>query len=124
RPAVVYGETTLTYGELDEQAGRFAAAITERIGEPPPDSLIALWLPPSPELILAMVGVLMAVCDVAELLSAPVSPMAGGSGGDPGSLCYVIYTSGSTGKPKGVAISHRSLVNMCQWQLCWFAFTA
>lgn len=60
RPAVVYGETTLTYGELDEQAGRFAAAITERFGEPSPDRLIALWLPPSPELILAMVGVLKA----------------------------------------------------------------
>lgn len=167
RPAVVYGETTLTYGELDERAGRFAAAIIGRFGEPSPDGLIALWLPPSPELILAMVGVLkagygflpldpgigearaqavladcgalavvraasaaelrqppdMAVCDVADLLSAPVNPMEG-SGGNPGSLCYVIYTSGSTGKPKGVAISHRSLVNMCQWQHRWFAFTA
>lgn len=166
RPAVVHGETVLTYGELDEQAERFAVAITERVGEPPPYDLIALWLPPSPELIVAMVGTLkagygflpldpgigevraqailadcgaravastksvaelrlppaMAVLDIADLLSAPVRPVKG-SGGNPDSLCYVIYTSGSTGKPKGVAISHRSLVNMCQWQHRWFAFT-
>ncbi len=165
-PAVVYGETVLTYGELEEQAGRFAAAITERVGEPAPDDLIALWLPPSPELIVAMVGTLeagyaflpldpgigevraqtvladcgaralvragslaelrlppdMAAADIADLLSEPVQPVKR-AGANPDSLCYVIYTSGSTGKPKGVAVSHRSLVNLCQWQHRWFAFT-
>lgn len=30
-------------------------------------------------------------------------------------LAYMIYTSGSTGKPKGVAISHKSLLNFCDW---------
>ncbi len=167
RPAVVHGEKMLTYRELEDQAGRFAAAITERAGKPSPDGLLALWLPASPELIVAMLGTLkagygflpldpgigivraqailadcraravvrteslgelrlppdMAAFDIAELLSAPVQPTKGPRG-NPGALCYVIYTSGSTGKPKGVAISHRSLVNMCQWQRRWFAFTA
>ncbi len=28
---------------------------------------------------------------------------------------YIIYTSGTTGAPKGVAVSHESLINLCQW---------
>jgi fengycin family lipopeptide synthetase D len=28
---------------------------------------------------------------------------------------YIIYTSGTAGIPKGVMITHRSLVNLCQW---------
>jgi iturin family lipopeptide synthetase A len=167
RTAIVCGDTVLTYGELEEQAGRFATAVTERVGKPSPDGLIALWLPPSPELIVAMLGALkagygflpldpgigevraetvladcgaralvcvkslsslrlppdMAVFDISDLVSTSFPP-AKDAGGDPDSLCYVIYTSGSTGKPKGVAISHRNLVNMCQWQHRWFGLIA
>jgi amino acid adenylation domain-containing protein len=41
-------------------------------------------------------------------------PVDSGVRGD--NLAYVIYTSGSTGRPKGVAMSHRSLVNLIEWQ--------
>ncbi|WP_338475762.1 amino acid adenylation domain-containing protein [Pseudomonas khavaziana] len=33
---------------------------------------------------------------------------------------YRIYTSGSTGKPKGIDVSHRSLVQLVQWQREYF----
>jgi amino acid adenylation domain-containing protein len=39
-------------------------------------------------------------------------------------LAYVIYTSGSTGRPKGVAISHASLLNLCNWHHHAFAVTS
>ncbi len=60
RTAIVCGDAVVTYGELDERAGRLAAAIRERVGEPPRDGLIALWLPRSPELIVAMLAALKA----------------------------------------------------------------
>ena len=39
-----------------------------------------------------------------------ISPM------DPSGLSYVIYTSGSTGKPKGVLQTHRTIVNLIEYQ--------
>ncbi|NKF08878.1 AMP-binding protein, partial [Clostridium gasigenes] len=31
------------------------------------------------------------------------------------SIGYIIYTSGSTGKPKGVLVTHKNVINVCNW---------
>ncbi|MBL6449163.1 amino acid adenylation domain-containing protein [Fulvivirga sp. 29W222] len=33
----------------------------------------------------------------------------------PGDVAYIIFTSGSTGKRKGVEITHKALINLCNW---------
>lgn len=38
-------------------------------------------------------------------------------------LSYLIYTSGSTGKPKGVMIEHRSIINLCCWEINKYKLT-
>ncbi len=166
RPAVIHGDTVLTYAELDERAGRLSAMIRERVGDPPPDALLALWIPRSPELIVAMLATLRAgygylpldpglgsaratsvltECGADGLIRgaepAPdlppgvpvltVGDVPGQPGraatpeaGDPDALCYVVHTSGSTGRPKGIAVTHRNVVNLCQWHHRRFGFTA
>lgn len=42
---------------------------------------------------------------------------------DPSHLAYVIYTSGTTGQPKGVLIEHRSIVNLIQSDVDYFALS-
>ncbi|MGB3467005.1 MAG: non-ribosomal peptide synthetase, partial [Cyclobacteriaceae bacterium] len=39
------------------------------------------------------------------------------------SASYAIYTSGSTGKPKGVLQTHRTMVNLADWQSNNFGYT-
>ncbi|MER5636064.1 MupA/Atu3671 family FMN-dependent luciferase-like monooxygenase [Kitasatospora sp. NPDC002227] len=60
--AVVDGDTTLTYGELERRASRLAAVVRDRIGAPVAgrDRPVPLWLNRSPELIVAMLAVLKA----------------------------------------------------------------
>ncbi|KUL53483.1 non-ribosomal peptide synthetase [Streptomyces sp. NRRL S-1521] len=55
RTAVISGDTTLTYRELDERAERLAAVLRERgrAGAP-----VALWLPRGAQLIVAMLAAL------------------------------------------------------------------
>ncbi|GGQ17981.1 hypothetical protein GCM10010249_40670 [Streptomyces roseolilacinus] len=56
RVALVDGARTMTYGELDAASGRLARRLAER-GTGPED-LVALALPRSPELVVAMLAVL------------------------------------------------------------------
>ena len=57
-PAVVCGQTSLSYGELDVRAGRLAAVLRDRgVG---PDTLVAVALPRSADLVLALLAVLRA----------------------------------------------------------------
>ncbi|GLZ36653.1 non-ribosomal peptide synthetase [Actinokineospora sp. NBRC 105648] len=54
-PAVVFGDTTLTYAELDERANRLAALLVRRgVG---PEEFVAVALPRSVELVIAVVAV-------------------------------------------------------------------
>lgn len=57
-PAVVCGERVLTYAELDGQANQLAHRL-RRQGVSA-GSLVALWLPRSPELVVTLLGVLKA----------------------------------------------------------------
>ncbi|MBW8873681.1 MAG: amino acid adenylation domain-containing protein [Acidobacteria bacterium] len=57
-PAVVTDETTLTYGELERRANRLASFLSG-LGVAP-ESLVAILLPRSPELVLAALAVLKA----------------------------------------------------------------
>jgi pristinamycin I synthase-3/4 len=129
-PAVEAGETTLSYAELNARADRLAGHLRALgVG---PETLVGLALPRSPEMIVAILGVLKAGggylpldpaypeerrafmledSSASVLLSELPEPAEGGSGipATPNSPAYVIYTSGSTGRPKGVVVEHRSL---------------
>jgi amino acid adenylation domain-containing protein/non-ribosomal peptide synthase protein (TIGR01720 family) len=131
-PAVVHGNTQLTYRELDERADNLAAwLVSEGIG---PEVPVGVRLTRSPELIVAMLAVLKAggvlvpldpghpserldyivrdlgvalvVTDGMPEYSVPIprTPV------NPSNLAYIVYTSGSTGEPNGVAVTHDSVV--------------
>ncbi|MEW1693224.1 MupA/Atu3671 family FMN-dependent luciferase-like monooxygenase [Streptomyces sp. NPDC091265] len=169
RSAVVSEDTTLTYRELDERAGRLAAALAEHRTDGDRDSVVAVWLPRSSDLVVALLAVLRTGCAYVALdpslgavratqviaesgartvisgpdgagdlrlpgsvtvLAPDAAPTDGprsGTGlvsGSGGSAPFsVIYTSGSTGTPKGVVLTHRGLVDLCQWHHERFAFT-
>ncbi|REK84551.1 amino acid adenylation domain-containing protein [Streptomyces inhibens] len=60
RTAVISGETVLTYHELDERAEQLAAVLQERQAEGGAVDTVALWLPRSADLVVAMLAVLKA----------------------------------------------------------------
>ncbi|MFJ2444035.1 amino acid adenylation domain-containing protein [Streptomyces sp. NPDC087658] len=134
-PAVVCGDT-LSYGELNARANRLARHLAECGAGP--ERLVAVKLPRSVDLVVALLAVLKS-----GAAYVPVDPeypaeriaviledarpalvineewlaQADVSAFDEGDLepvdlswpAYVIFTSGSTGRPKGVVIEHRSV---------------
>ncbi|WP_190070343.1 non-ribosomal peptide synthetase [Streptomyces lanatus] len=58
--AVICGDARLTYRQLDDKAERLAAVLRER--QPATGREIALWLPRSADLVVAMLAVLKAGC--------------------------------------------------------------
>ncbi|GHF53719.1 amino acid adenylation domain-containing protein/non-ribosomal peptide synthase protein (TIGR01720 family) [Amycolatopsis bartoniae] len=147
--AVTCGRTELTYRELNERANRLAHRLIERGAGP--ERLVALVLPRSPELLVAVLAVLKSGAGYLPLDPAypeariqgvladaqPVlvldsleavrdnenQPSTDPSGGAaPDNVAYVIYTSGSTGKPKGVLIPHRNVTRLFSSTKDWFGF--
>ncbi|RDI68116.1 non-ribosomal peptide synthetase [Nocardia pseudobrasiliensis] len=135
--AVISGDRTLTYRELDDRASRLARVLAARgVG---PDRVVAVSMPRSVDLIVTYVAVLKAggaylpidpayppdrrafvledaapalvVTELDEFERAEAGPDR-----DvvvrPQNLAYVIYTSGSTGTPKGVGITHGNVANL------------
>ncbi|MFS8096831.1 amino acid adenylation domain-containing protein [Lentzea alba] len=137
--AVVFEGTSLTYVELDAWANRLAHHLLAQGAGP--ERFVAVLLPRSLELVVALVAVLKAgaaylpidhdhptdrihymlgdagaVLALAELPDVTSQPShAPELTTSPDSAAYVIYTSGSTGRPKGVVVSHRAIVNRLLW---------
>ncbi|PWI09284.1 non-ribosomal peptide synthetase [Streptomyces sp. NWU339] len=137
--AVVAEDESLTYEELDERANRLAHWLIDRGVRP--ESLVAVRLPRSAELVVALLAVLKTgatyipidpehprsridyiiedarptlVLDADALAGADCSEYPGSAPETivrPDNAAYVIYTSGSTGKPKGVSVTNRGLAN-------------
>ncbi|WP_148307944.1 non-ribosomal peptide synthetase [Actinoplanes friuliensis] len=139
--AVSFSGETLTYAELADWSDRVARRlIADGAG---PERCVAVALPRSLELVVALVAVLKSgaaylpvdpdlpaarittmlddarpvlVLDRPETMREADGPVTTGPARPgPDHPAYVIYTSGSTGRPKGVAVPHRGIVNRLLW---------
>ncbi|MFF4582186.1 amino acid adenylation domain-containing protein [Streptomyces sp. NPDC001373] len=138
-PALVSEEETLTYRELDARSNRLAHWLVERGVRP--ESLVAVCLPRTADLPVALLAVVKAggayvpidpdhprsridfVLDQAKpALVLDADTLAAADYGRypdsapevtvrPDNTQYVIYTSGSTGTPKGVAVPRGAVAN-------------
>ena len=138
RTALVAGDRTMTYAELNAAANRLARTLVERGAAP--GSLVALRLPRGADLVVAILAVLksgagylpvdpaypadriafmLADATPALVLTDPLpepstvdTDLTDADRRAPlrgGHPAYVIYTSGSTGRPKGVVVEHHSV---------------
>ncbi|WP_206795720.1 non-ribosomal peptide synthase/polyketide synthase [Amycolatopsis sp. MtRt-6] len=130
--AVVSGDTTLTFAELNTRANRVARDLVARGAGP--ERLVAVALPRSAESVVTLLAVLKAgavylpldpelparrrealLADARPVLVITEPVTAAGAGTNlrtpisPDHAAYAIYTSGSTGTPKGVLVGHRAL---------------
>ncbi|WP_039638095.1 non-ribosomal peptide synthetase [Streptomyces sp. 769] len=140
--ALVSGDESLSYGELNARANRLAHwLVGEGVG---PEKLVAVVLPRSVELIVALLAVLKAggayvpvdpdypaerrafmLADADPVLVLDEAALGRDLSGFPDEdpevevamehPAYVIYTSGSTGTPKGVMVEHRAVANYLNW---------
>ncbi|SNS43135.1 non-ribosomal peptide synthase domain TIGR01720/amino acid adenylation domain-containing protein [Actinomadura meyerae] len=146
-PAVTFEGVTWTYGEVNAKANRLARKLAERgVG---PEQFVALALPRSADLVVAILAVLKAgaayvpidpdypedriaymVDDARPVLALRPEDLDADGYDDanldvavsPDHPAYVIYTSGSTGRPKGVVIPHQNVVRLLRSTEGWFGF--
>ncbi|MEU0678197.1 amino acid adenylation domain-containing protein, partial [Streptomyces sp. NPDC006172] len=134
--ALVMGDTTLTYAQVDARANRLARHLVERGAAP--ERIVGLRLPRSLDLVTALLAVwksgaaylpidpdypadrIAHMCSDArpalvldalphDLSGYPDTPLTDADRAAPlrpEHPAYVIYTSGSTGLPKGVVVPH------------------
>ncbi|GAA4058582.1 amino acid adenylation domain-containing protein [Actinomadura miaoliensis] len=145
--AVTCEGASLTYADLNARANRLARRLVEQgVG---PEQFVALRLPRSVDLVVAILGVLKAgaayvpidpdyPADRIAYMLADADPVVtlrpedvDAPGYDESNLArdispdhpaYVIYTSGSTGRPKGVVVPHQNVVRLLRSTECWFDF--
>ncbi|WP_447009228.1 non-ribosomal peptide synthase/polyketide synthase [Saccharothrix hoggarensis] len=134
--ALVFRGTALTFAELDARTNRLAHHLLARGAGP--ERTVAVKLPRSADLVVAVLAVLKAgavylpvdpglpadrvaflLRDAAPALTLDAVPDLTGLPDTPPPVvprpeqaAYVIYTSGSTGTPKGVVVEHRQLANL------------
>ncbi|MEV6347158.1 non-ribosomal peptide synthase/polyketide synthase [Actinoplanes sp. NPDC051851] len=134
-PAVVDGELTWTYAELDARANAVAQELIGRgVGA---GDVVAVLFPRSAAQVATALGVAKAgavflpvdpaypqaridflLRDARPALVVREGDLTGESPDDPGvrvrldDPAYVIYTSGSTGTPKGVVVTHRGIAGL------------
>ncbi|SDP94319.1 non-ribosomal peptide synthetase [Lentzea jiangxiensis] len=138
-PAVIAGELTWSYAQLNDEANRIAHRLLDQGAGP--EQRVAIMLDRSPALIAATLGTLKAGAayvpidpaypqERVEFVVADAMPAAvvdddwlvdSRSGRathnpdvpmSPLNSAYVIYTSGSTGHPKGAEATHRNVVDL------------
>ncbi|MBE1537387.1 non-ribosomal peptide synthetase [Actinomadura algeriensis] len=145
--AVSFEGVSWTFGEVNARANRLARRLVERgVG---PEQFVALALPRSADLVVAVLAVLKAGAAyvpvdpdypadrIAYMLedARPVLTIRPEDVDAPGyddtdldvrispdSPAYVIYTSGSTGRPKGVVVPHQNVVRLLRSTEEWFGF--
>ncbi|MER8158414.1 amino acid adenylation domain-containing protein [Streptomyces sp. NPDC094472] len=146
--AVTYETTSLTYSEVNARANRLAHLLRERGAGS--QRYVALSMPRTEELVVAVLGVLKSgaayvpidpaypadriaymVDDARPILTVTPDVLAESQryqAGDPDvalsplDTAYVIYTSGSTGRPKGVEVPHGNAIRLMDATGHWFNF--
>ncbi|WP_217711489.1 non-ribosomal peptide synthetase [Actinomadura sp. NAK00032] len=146
-PAVTFEGVSWTYAEVNARANRLARKLVEQgVG---PEQFVALALPRSADLVVAILAVLKAgaayvpidpdypqdriaymVDDARPVLTLRPEDLDAEAYDDadldvsvsPDHPAYVIYTSGSTGRPKGVVIPHQNVVRLLRSTEEWFGF--
>nr|WBO76218.1 amino acid adenylation domain-containing protein [Streptomyces sp. SBE_14.2] len=135
--AVQSGGETLTHAELHTRADRLARRLRHQGAAP--ETLVAVSLPRSPRLVVALLAVakagaaylpldpghppartarILADASPAVLLTKSCvrgvedTPGTEAPAVHPDHTAYVIYTSGSTGRPKGVTVTYGNLTHL------------